>query len=75
MLIYLSQPNYDEESVFKQLLGLKDSHIQAYIQANASVCIIPDFKKLEPFMAGEMVYLVICVNITLRPRSYFIKYL
>ena len=41
----------------KQLLGLKDCHIQA----NANVCIIP-----EPFMAGEMVYSIIDVNITPR---------
>ena len=50
--------------MFKKLLGLKDCHIRAHIQANASVCIIPDFKNLEPFMAGEMVYLVIYVNNT-----------
>ena len=41
--------------MFKQLLRLKDRHIQV----NANVRII-----LEPFMAGEMVYPVIYVNIT-----------
>ena len=35
--ILLSQQDYDEESVFKQLLGLKDRHIQV----NANVRIIP----------------------------------
>ena len=35
--ILLSQQDYDEESMFKQLLGLKDRHIQV----NENVRIIP----------------------------------
>ena len=41
--ILFSQQDYNEESVFKQLLGLKDRHIQV----NANIHIIPWFNEIR----------------------------
>ena len=48
--------------VFKQFLELTDHHIQANYVEHLHNSM--DFEKLELFMAVEMVYLVIDVNIT-----------